>query len=162
MHSDCRWNRSTNWNLKMTPHLAERLFRWHLNITSDCTEQVNKIHSQQVSKELEVIRLIWVLSHLYRLSLYSSIKYTISLKKESKKLSSVSLSLLNFWAWQGESTQGHSSASSIPGARRQEASWEQITPWPDFSHWLARAAEWEWGQMQIADKSLQQIPILSS
>lgn len=69
----------------MTPHLAERLFRWHLNITSDCTEQVNKIHSQQVSKELEVIRLIWVLSHLYRLSLYSSIKYTISLKKREQE-----------------------------------------------------------------------------
>lgn len=120
--------------------------------------------SQQVSKELEVVRFIWVLSritHLFRLLLYSSIKYAISLAKGSKKLSSVSLSLLNFGAWQRESTQGHLSASSIPGAQQQEASWEQITRWPDFSHSLARATEWEWGQMHIADKSLQQIPILS-
>lgn len=152
----------------MTPHLTGRLFRRHINITSGCTEQIALFRpksNQQVSKELDIMRSIWVLSHithLYRLLLYSSIKYAISLSKRSKKLPSASLSLLNFWAWQRESTQGHLSASSIPGARWQEASWEQITRWPDFSHSLARAAEWEWGQMHIADKSLQQIPILSS
>lgn len=152
----------------MTPHLTGRFFRWHINIASDCTEQMALFRpksNQQASKELDMIRFIQVLSHithLYRLWLYSSIKHAISLTKQSKNLSSVSLSLLNFWAWQRESTQGHLSASSIPGAQQQEASWEQIRHWPDFSHSLARAAEWEWGQMHIADKSLQQIPILSS
>lgn len=81
-------------------------------------------------------------------------------KREQESLPRL-LSLLNFLVWPSMNTQGHLSASSIPGARRQEASWEQITPWPDFSHSLARAAELEWGQMQIADKRLQQIPILS-
>lgn len=68
----------------MTPHLTERLFRWHLNITSDCTESKWQKLTQQVPKELEVIRLIWVLSHLYSLPLYSSLKYAISLKKRAR------------------------------------------------------------------------------
>lgn len=131
----------------MTSRLTGRLFRWHINITSYCTEKMALFRpksNQQVSKELDIKRFIWVLSHIihiYRLFLYSSIKYAISLAKGSKNLSSVSLSLLNFWAWQRESTQGHLSASSIPGAQRQEASWEQITHWPDFSHSLARVTE---------------------
>lgn len=92
MHSNCRWSRSTNWNLKTTPHLTGRQFRWHPNITSDCTEWVAKKFTQQVSKELEAIRLIWVLSHLYSLSLYSSIKYEIAMEKRTRN------SLLSPWA----------------------------------------------------------------
>lgn len=91
----------------------------------------------------------------------SKVQYCLCARTRERESLLACLSLLNFLAWHRVSTQGHLSASSIPGARRQEASWEQITPWPDFSHSLARATEREWGQMHIADKSLQQIPILS-
>lgn len=145
----------------MTPHLTGGAFRWHLNITSDCTERVAKIHPAGVRSAWSCKAHLGFASSSQPFTIFQHEICNIP-EKQSKKLSPVSLSLLNFWAWQGESTQGHLSASSIPGARQQEASWEQITPWPDFSHWLARAAEWEWGQMYTADKSLQQIPILSS
>lgn len=142
----------------MTPHLSEGLLRWHLNITSDCT--VAKIHSAGVQRAQSHKAHLAFVSSLHPFTILLHLIHNIP-EQESKKFSSVSLSLLNFWGWQGESTQGHLSASSIPGARQQEASWEQISLARLFPL-LGESAEREWGQMHIADKSLQRIPIPSS